>query len=65
MFQVVYGHISTGIVEFYCLVPYLPSGRGIWQELKKGMQHFRDYSMMRLLGEIEGDYYALEETPRN
>lgn len=61
MFQVMYGHTSTGIVEFYSLVPYLPSGRGIWIELKKGMQYFSDNSMLRLLGEMEGDYCALEE----
>lgn len=61
MFQIIYGHTSNGITEFYCLVPYLPSGRGIWQELKKGMQYFGSYSMLKLLGEMERDYYALEE----
>lgn len=64
MFQIMYGHTSTGVVEFYCLIPYLPSKSGIWQELKKGMEYFKDYSMLHLLGEMEGDYYALEEKRR-
>ena len=61
MFQILYGHTSIGVTEFYCLIPYLPSKGGIWQELKKGMQHFEDYSMLQLLSKMERDYYALEE----
>jgi hypothetical protein len=61
MFQIMHGHSSTGVIEFYCLIPYLPSKGGIWQELKKAMQYFKDYSMLQLLSEMEGDYYALGE----
>lgn len=61
MFQIMYGHTSTGVMEFYNLVPYLPSKSGIWQELKKGMQYFGDRSMLQLLSEMEKDYHAIKE----
>ena len=35
MFQVLRGHSSSGLEEFFRLVPYLPSHESIWQELQK------------------------------
>lgn len=61
MFQIMYGHSSTGVLEFYRLIPYLPAKRGIWQELKRGMQYFGDSDMLQLLSEMEEEYSILEE----
>lgn len=61
MFQMLYGHTHNGVAEFYYHVSYLLSKKGVWSEMKNGMQYFRDYSMMQLLGEMEEVYHALEE----
>ncbi len=61
MFQIIYGHSSSGILQFFSYVPYVPSGKGIWHELKKAMEYFKDYSMQEIFAEMEKDYIALEE----
>lgn len=61
MFQMLYGHTIKGVAEFYSHVSYLLSKKGVWSELKNGIEYFSDYSMMRLLGEMEEVYHVLEE----
>lgn len=61
MFQIIYGHTSSGILQFFSYVPYVPSGKGIWHELKKAMEYFKDYSMLKIFSELEKDYLAFEE----
>ena len=63
MFQILYGHSTSGVAEFYCLVPHLPSKEGIWGELKAGMRYFGDRSMVELLGEMEAGYATLARNP--
>ena len=62
MFQVLRGHSSDGLEEFFRLVPHLPSREGIWRELRKTMTYFGDDAFAQLLGEIEADYRAILRT---
>lgn len=62
MFQVLRGHSSSGLDEFFRLVPHLPSREGIWQELQKAMLYFGDDAFAQLLREIEADYRAMLST---
>ena len=61
MFQMLYGHTGNGVVEFYSHLSYLLSQKGVWTELKNGIQYFRDYAMLHLLDEIEEVYNILKE----
>ncbi len=65
MFQIMYGHSKSGVTEFYAIVPHLPSGNGIWVELKKSMRYFGDLSMLQLLSELEGDYGPRSSVDKN
>jgi len=56
MFQVLRGHSSSGLEEFFRLVPYLPSHECIWQELQKAVKTFGDDAFAQLLREIEIEY---------
>ena len=60
MFQVLRGHSSSGVMEFYRLIPYLPSRDGVWRELQKAMRYFEDDAFAQLLAGIEGDYRAVK-----
>jgi hypothetical protein len=53
MFQVLYGHTSKGIEEFYSNLSYLLSNKGVWSQLKKGMQYFGDYDMVQILEKMD------------
>jgi hypothetical protein len=62
MFQVLRGHSSSGLEEFFRLVPHLPSREGIWRALRKAMRYFGDDAFAQLLLEIEADYRAFMNT---
>jgi hypothetical protein len=61
MFQILRGHTSSGVMEFFQLIPYMPSKEGIWQEMQTGMRYFKDDVLRILLGEIEADYHAIKD----
>ncbi len=53
MFQVLYGHISKGVEEFYSHLSYLLSNKGVWLQLIEGMKYFRDYDMVKILEKMD------------
>lgn len=53
MFQVMYGHTTKGIEEFYSNLAYLLSNKDVWSQLKKGMQYFGDHNMMQIVERME------------
>ena len=53
MFQMLYGHSSKGIEEFFSHLSYLLSNKGVWSQLKKGIQYFGDYDMVQILEKME------------
>lgn len=61
MFQIVYGHTVNGVIEFFNHLSYILSEKGIWSELKKGMEYFGEYSMANLIVEIEDTYHRIEK----
>jgi hypothetical protein len=60
-FQILFGHTVNGVIEFYNHLSYLLSEKGVWSELKKGMEYFGEYSMVNLISEIEDTYHTIEE----
>ena len=60
MFQMLYGHTSRGIEEFYSHQSYLLSNKGVWEQLKKGMQYFGDSGMLQLLEEMDIVYQCVK-----
>ncbi|MGE5398016.1 MAG: hypothetical protein ACM3MK_10835 [Chitinophagales bacterium] len=60
MVQVLYGHTSTGVEEFYSHLSYLLSNQAVWSQLKKGMQYFGDYNMLQVLEKMEVVYKSLK-----
>lgn len=62
MFQVIFGHSRSGILEFFRIIPYLPSGKGIWQQLENAMVYFHDQTMYQLFQKLEEIYIDLENT---
>ncbi|MHB8061929.1 MAG: hypothetical protein ACYDG2_04725 [Ruminiclostridium sp.] len=53
MFQMLYGHTSKGVEEFYFNLSYLLINEGVWSQLKKGMQYFEDYDMVQVLEKMD------------
>ncbi len=60
MFQVLYGHTSNGVEEFYLHQSYLLSQKGVWSQLQKGMKYFKDYAMVRVLEKMETVFQSLQ-----
>lgn len=60
MFQMLYGHTSNGVEEFYSHQSYLLSNQGVWSQQKKGMQYFGDDDMVQLLEKMETVYQSLK-----
>ena len=60
MFQILYGHTSNGVEEFYSHLAYLLSNRGVWSQLKKGMQYFGDHGMVQILEKMDTVFQSLE-----
>ena len=60
MFQVLYGHTTKGIEEFYSHLSYLLSNKGVWSQLKNGMQYFGDYEMLHILEKMDGIFQSLK-----
>lgn len=61
MFQILYGHTVNGVIEFYNHLSYILSEKGIWSELKKGIEYFGEYSLANLIVEIEDAYHTIEK----
>ncbi len=59
MFQMLYGHTSKGVEEFYSHLSYLLSNDGVWSQLKKGMQYFGDYNMIQILEKMNIVFQSL------
>lgn len=59
MFQMLYGHTSEGVIEFYTHLSYLLSNNGVWMQLKKAMQYFGDDDMLNLLNEMDIVFQSL------
>lgn len=59
MFQVLYGHTTRGVREFYSHLSYLLSNKGTWSQLKKGMQFFEAHDMLQLLENMDIVYQGL------
>jgi hypothetical protein len=59
MFQMLYGHTSTGIEDFFSHQSYLLSNQGVWSQQEKGMQYFGDCDMVQLLERMEAVYLSL------
>jgi uncharacterized protein YlzI (FlbEa/FlbD family) len=53
MFQMLYGHTSNGVEEFYSHLSYLLLNKGVWLQLKNGMRYFGDYDMIQVLEKVE------------
>ncbi len=53
MVQMLYGHTSKGVEEFYSHLSYLLSNKGVWSQLKKGIQYFGDYDMVQILEKMD------------
>jgi hypothetical protein len=60
MFQMLYGHTSNGVEEFYTHQSYLLSNKGVWSQLKKGMQYFGDLDMVQILERMDIVYQSLK-----
>jgi len=60
MVQMLYGHTSTGVEEFYSHQSYLLSNRGVWSQLKKGLQYFGDFTMVRILEKMDIVFQSLK-----
>ncbi|SDM85477.1 DMP19 family protein [Acetanaerobacterium elongatum] len=60
MFQVLYGHTSNGIEEFYFHLSYLLSNKDVWSQLKKGMQYFEDFDMLQILEDMDVIFQSMK-----
>ncbi len=60
MFQVLYGHTSNGVEEFYSHLSYLLINKAVWPQLKKGMKYFGDYDMVQILEKMDIAYQSLK-----
>lgn len=60
MVQMLCGHISGGVEEFYSHLSYLLSNNGVWSQLKKGMQYFGDSDMVQILEKMDMVYQSLK-----
>jgi hypothetical protein len=60
MFQVLHGHTSNGVGEFYSHLSYLLSNEAVWSQLKEGMSYFGDLKMAQLLEEMKIVYQKLK-----
>lgn len=60
MFQMLYGHTKNGVEEFFSHQAYLLLNKGVWSQLKKGMQYFGDYNMMQLLEQMDIEFQNLK-----
>lgn len=59
--QVIYGHTTSGAMEFYNHLAYLLPHPGVWSMLKSGAQYFGDDSLLHLLSEMEAFYRQIEK----
>jgi BMFP domain-containing protein YqiC len=59
MFQVLYGHSSNGIEEFYLHLSYLLSNKEVWSQLKNAMRYFKDYDMAQILEKMDIVFQSL------
>lgn len=55
MFQILYGHSSNGVREFFYGSYYLDK-QGFWPQLKQAIATIGDTALLPLLGEIEQTY---------
>jgi hypothetical protein len=60
MFQILYGHTSTGVEEFYAHQSYLLSNKKVWSQMKNGMQYFEDSDMLKILEQMDNLFQRLE-----
>lgn len=60
MFQMLYGHTSNGVEEFYSHQSYLLSNEGVWSQLKIGMQYLGDCDMVQILEKMDIVYHSLK-----
>ena len=60
MVQVLYGHTSKGVEEFYTNLSYLLSNRDVWSQLKKGMEYFEDYDMLQIVERMDLAYQKVK-----
>ncbi len=65
MFQVLYGHSSNGVEEFFSHLSYLLINKGVWSQLKKGMKYFGDYDMAQILEKMDIVYQSLKAEDYN
>lgn len=60
MFQVLYGHTSNGVGEFYSSLSYLLSNKDVWTQLKKAMEYFGDYDMCKIVEKMDLEYQKIK-----
>jgi hypothetical protein len=59
MFQMLYGHTTNGIEAFFSHLTYLLTNKGVWSQLKKGMEYFEDYDMIQILDKMNAVFQGL------
>lgn len=59
MFQVLYGHATNGIFQFFSHISYLTDRLDIWSALKSAMNYFSDTEMLSLIEKMENFYTVL------
>jgi hypothetical protein len=60
MAQVLFGHTSEGVSEFYSHLDYLLVNSEVWIQLKSGVRYFGANEMTQLLEEMEILYHKLK-----
>lgn len=60
-FQILYGHTSHGVQEFYDHLAYLLPHTGVWSILRSGIEYFGDHALSHLLAEMEDLYRQMEK----
>lgn len=63
MFQVLYGHTSSGADEFFAGQSYMLAKEGVWKQFKGSAEFFRDEPLLRLLCEMEVYYFRGNNAP--
>jgi len=55
-FQMIQGHMGSGLEAFLEHMSYLLSSPGVWQQMKEGMRYFGDQEMLSVVCEMEKAY---------
>lgn len=61
MFQVLYGHASNGMKEFFAQISYLAEVMDIWSAFKSAFNYLGDEKMSCIIDNIQDAYYKSKQ----